>query len=57
MTRKRKTTFYLTEPVREWIIERAAAEGVSRSCFVFTILKALMYKEGYCEADLYYCFT
>ena len=40
--RNRKTTVYLTETVRRWVTEKAKKEGLSRSCFVYWILRAAM---------------
>ena len=49
MHKKRRTSVYLTESTREWVILRAKEKGMSRSCLIYTLIKQAMYDEGYID--------
>ena len=51
--KKRQTNYYLPESIRQWVAQKAAEQKVSRSCFVFTLLKAAITEEETIKTLIY----
>ena len=43
--KKKQTNFYLPETTRQWIAKKAMEQKISRSCYVYALIKTLIDEE------------